>query len=294
MEHQQPQFAEVTVLTHPEALEGLSDVLLSLGAKGVADQPRDTSIQVTAYLPSTESLDHVVRAVQKRLAGLEQQGLRIGPATIGLRTLGAQVWAEAWKDHFQVLHIAPGLVVAPSWEKYQPAPGERVVVLDPGLAFGTGDHGTTRLCLQALHSHLRPGDRVADVGCGSGILGVAAAVLGAGEVLATDSDAAALPVAVANARRNQVADRIQFLEADLLPDPCPPFDVIVCNIVSQQVVRLAQRLPAVLSPGGRFIGSGFLIPAVPTVEEALLHAGLHMLETLDEEGWTACVAVRPL
>ena len=126
-------------------------------------------------------------------------------------------------------------------------------------------------------------DLLLDVGCGSGILAVSAAMLGAREVVATDSDRGVLPIALANARRNGVGDRIQFLEADLLPESCARFDLIVCNIVSQEVIRLAERLPASLSPGGRFIGSGFLAPSIPTVEEALLRGGLEMVEVLDAD-----------
>ena len=293
MERQELKYTEITVLTHHQAVEGVADVLRCLGARGVVEEERGGGTLVTAYLASPGDLEQQVVMVRARLSALEREGICIAPGTVGLRDLDARVWCEAWQDHFQVLHITPRLVVVPSWEKYQPAAGECVVVLEPGAAFGTGGHETTRLCLRGLVEHMRPGDRVADVGCGSGILAVSAAVLGAREVVATDSDRSALAVALANARRNGVEDRIQFLEADLLPHSGGPFDLIVCNIVSQEVIRLAERLSALLSPGGRFIGSGFLANMIPTVEEALLRAGLEMVEVLDHEGWTACVGARP-
>jgi len=294
MTSQEPEYTEITVLTHAEAVEGLTDVLLHLGAQGVAEERRPLHTRVIAYLPKDEELDAHVRSIRERLTSLERQGLRIGPGTIGLRTLEAQAWSEAWKDLFQVFKVAPGLVIVPSWEEYEPEPGEVVVVLEPGAAFGTGGHATTRLCLRGLVQHLRPGDRVADVGCGSGILAITAAVLGAREVVATDNDRTALPVAQMNARRNSVTDVVRFVEADLLPSSSNPFDLIVCNIVAEEAVRLAQELPGLLARGGRVITSGFVVASIPRVEDALARAGLQMAETPSEEGWAACVARRPV
>jgi ribosomal protein L11 methyltransferase len=290
---QSPEYTEVTLVTHPEAVEGLTDILLGLGASGVVVERRPLNLVVTAYLPRQDSMEASVRAIRDRLRALEKQGLRIGPGTIGLRTLGAEAWSEAWKDHFKVQRIAPSLVIAPSWEQYEPRPGEAVVVLDPGTAFGTGGHPTTRLCLRGLVEHIRPGDRVADVGCGSGILAVTAAVLGAREVIATDSDASALSVALTNARRNQVDEQIRVLKSDLLPQDLGWFDLIVSNITATEIGRLAERLPSSLAPNGRFIASGFLKTSVPMIEDALARSGIALIATPSEEGWAACIAVRP-
>lgn len=293
MTGEEPKFTEISILTHAEAAEGVSDVLREVGAAGVAEEIRPLNVRVVAYVPEDADLETKVRAIRQRLAALERQGLRIGPGTVGLRTLEAKAWSEAWKDHFQVLKIPPGLVVAPSWEGYEPAEGEFVVTLEPGAAFGTGGHATTRLCLRALVAHMRAGERVADVGCGSGILAVTAAVLGARQIVATDNDRTALTVAQANARRNGVTSAIRFAEADLLSGSVGRFDVIVCNIVAQEVIRLAELLPSLLAPGGRCITSGFVPASVPRIEDALTRAGLEMVETLSEEGWAACVAARP-
>ena len=204
-----------------------------------------------------------------------------------------KAWSEAWKDQFQILKVTSGLVIVPTWEEYEPAEGEFVVLLEPGAAFGTGGHATTRLCLRALVQHLRPGDRVADVGCGSGILAITAAVLGAREVIAVENDRTALPVAQANARRNNVLSQITFREADLLADTAGPFDLIVCNIVAEEVIRLSESFPAMLTKGGRCIASGFVTASIPRVDDALNRHGLRTIETPSEEGWAACVAMRP-
>jgi ribosomal protein L11 methyltransferase len=290
---QEPEYTEITILTHPEAVEGIADALLEAGASGVVEERRPLHVRLVAYLPKDDELDARVRAIRARFGALEGQGLRIGPGTIGLRTLEARSWSEAWKDLFQILTVTPGLVIVPSWEEYEAKPGEVVVVLEPGAAFGTGGHATTRLCLRGLVEHMRPGDRVADVGTGSGILAITAAVLGAREVLATDNDRTTLPVAQVNARRNSVSDMMHFTECDLLPANAEAFDLIVCNIVAEEVMRLAETLPALLNRGGRVITSGFVTASIPRVEDALSRAGLRTLATPSEEGWAACIAMRP-
>lgn len=296
MSEEEPQYTEITILVHADVVEGLTDILLTLGTKGVVEERRPLAVRVTAYLPTDERLEDRVKEVRGRLRALESAGLRLGPGTIGLRALGAESWAEAWKDQFQVQRITEGLVLAPSWEDYQAQAGESVVVLDPGAAFGTGGHATTRLCLRGLVAHIRPGDRVADVGCGSGILAITAAVLGAGSVVAIDSDPDALRVARQNARRNGVGEEIRVLSGDLIPEGLGPFDLILCNIVASEVIRLAETLAgreSALRAGGRFIGSGFPTTSIPMVEDALVRAGLEPVDTLSEEGWGACVAARP-
>jgi len=290
---EQQKFTEITVLVHPDVVEGLADILLTLGARGVVEERRLLAVRVTAYLPDDEQLEERVKLVRGRLSALEAEGLSIGPGTIGLRSLEAEAWSDSWKEHFQVQQIAPGLVIAPSWENYQAEPGQSVIVLDPGTAFGTGGHATTRLCLRAIVEYVRPGDRVADVGCGSGILAITAAMLGAAEVVATDNDPAALPVARQNARKNGVADMIQLVESDLLPASLGPFNLIVCNIIASEIIRLAGGLRGLLAPGGKFIGSGFLTTSIPMIEDTLVRAGLQPINSYSEEGWAACIAARP-
>jgi len=290
---EEPRYTEITILTHPEAAEGVADILLALGATGVAEQRRPLNVRLIAYLPSDDRLEERVREIRSRLTALEKEGLRIGPGTVGVRTLEQTAWSEAWKDHFQILKVTPGLVIVPAWEEYEAEEGEFVAVLAPGAAFGTGGHATTRLCLRGLVQHMRPGDRVADVGCGGGILAITAAALGAREVVAIENDRTALPVAQANARRNNVAGQITFNEGDLLDGTKGPFDLVVCNIVAEEVMRMSESFPAMLTKGGRCIVSGFVTDSIPRVEDALNRHGLRTLETPSEEGWAGCVAMRP-
>jgi len=288
-----PEYTEITVLTHPDAVEGVTDVLLDLGVKGIAEERHPLSSTLTAYIPTDDSLDDHVRRLRQRLSDLERTGLRIGPGTVRVRRLETKAWSEAWKEHFQILRVTPGLTIVPGWEEYEPEEGEFVVVLEPGVAFGTGGHATTRLCLRSIVHHIRPGDRVADIGCGSGILAITAAALGAREVIATDTDRLALDAARSNALRNQVANEIQFMDVDLLAGVSGQFDLIVCNIVAEEVIRLAEQFPGLLRKGGRCIASGFVTDSLPSIEDVFAKCGLQVLETPSEDGWAACVGVRP-
>jgi len=289
----EPQYTEVTILVHPEAVEGVSDVLFGLGATGVVEERLPLQVRVTAYLVADERLEERIKAIRQRLSALERQGLRLGPGTVTQRTVSPLAWSELWKEHFKVQHVASGLVIAPSWEEYQAQGGECVVVLDPGAAFGTGGHATTRLCLKLLVAHVKPGNRVADVGCGSGILAITAAMLGARQVVATDNDAGAVVAARQNVRRNRVEEGVQVVEADLLPESYGSFDLIVCNILAEEVIRMAGELRPRLTLGGLFICSGFQGASTAGVEDALVKAGLRMVTTVGDEGWAACVAMRP-
>ena len=286
-------FIEISALVHPDAVEGVSDLLLSLGAKGVADEGTEAQRKVTAYFPEDERHPERVAAVERRLQDLRAAGVEVGVGFVAVRVVEEVEWAELWRAYFHAQRVAPNLIIVPSWEEYQPQADEHVIVLDPGAAFGTGGHATTRLCLRALAERVRPGDRVADIGCGSGVLAIAAALLGASHVVATDSDPTALPVAQFNAERNRVPDRVEIIEGDLIALDRGPFDLIVCNILAPEVIRLSADLPALLRPGGRFIGSGFVTQDVPAVTAALAHVGLEVIGAPQEEEWAAVVAHWP-
>ena len=291
------KWAEVTIETAPEAVEALSDALFGEGAQGVAEEPGNGVSRLTAYLRSDLSLPKRVARIHQRMRRLEEHGLSAAPGTIGVRQLEAKAWSEAWKDHFQILRLPPRLVIRPSWLDYHPAPSEAVVVLDPGMAFGTGSHPTTRLCLRAICERCRAGDRVIDVGAGSGILALAAAALGASSVLALDNDPLALSAARANVRRNRLGGRVSVRKGDLLHGITDSADLIVANIVAEALVEMAPMLAACLKPDGVFAGSGLTQARAPWVEDALTRAGLSPFERLSEnepqaDPWVAILARR--
>lgn len=205
-----------------------------------------------------------------------------------IRELAEEDWAEAWKKHFTIQHIGKHIVVKPSWLDYAPREGDVVIELDPGMAFGTGLHPTTRLCLVALEEWVASGMRVLDVGTGSGILSIAAAKLGAREIRAYDVD----PVAVDTARRNAKINRVDgsvHVEKGSVDAERNRFDLICINILAEVIVDLAPALASALHPGGIVIASGILDSKADDVIERFRHSGVAVVEKKQDEDWVAVI-----
>lgn len=240
-------------------------------------------------------------ALTERLATLP---FETAPGPLLERAVGVHDWAEEWKRFYHVLHVGRRLVVRPSWEDYTAAEGEVVVTLDPGTAFGTGQHVTTRLCLAALEREVRPGTRVLDVGCGSGILSVAAAALGARQVVAVDVEPDAVRATSENAATNHLERSVRAGLGSVGPAwpwPAEPstgaFDLVVANISAAVLGALLPEASAALVPGGVFVGAGFIAEASAAVLAAAREAGLSMtrLDTLEDDGgteWHCLIATR--
>ena len=278
------RWAEIQVRVSPEAAEGVSDQMQTW-ASGVAETTSNGLVTLTCYLPADDHLGTRADAITQRLHALRALGLEVGEGELTIRPVDAEEWAEAWKAHFQPLHVAGHLFISPSWSEECALPGEVTIILDPGMAFGTGSHATTHGCLEMICHLIRTGDRVADVGTGSGILAIAAAQLGAAKVVAVDNDPIAVATAQENARINEVTDRVRVLEGDLLANVSGQFDLIVANLVAEGVVRLAPALAGALKPDGHFVGSGIVELKLNLVEDALSKAGLQVAEVAREGEW---------
>jgi ribosomal protein L11 methyltransferase len=206
------------------------------------------------------------------------------------RELQEEDWANAWKEHYHTRQVGRRLVIKPSWLSYVPAEGEVVVELDPGMAFGTGLHPTTDSCLQLLEDLVRGGERVLDLGTGSGILSLAAAGLGCGSILALDVE----PIAVSTAASNtaSLGDRIQVREGSLpLPQP-EQFELLLANIIARVLVDLARELASCLTPGGRLLASGIIAEKEPDVLAAFSAAGLRVERRVQAGDWVTLVLGR--
>ncbi len=277
------RWLELAVEVAPDAEEAAADILRRFAARGVAIEATGESVVVKAWLPDDGAVAAQRRAVRRALASL--------PAPLRTRWLREEDWAEAWKAFFPVLHVSRRLVVCPAWLSYRARRGEAVIRLDPGMAFGTGQHPTTLMCLRALEETVRPGAAVLDLGTGSGVLALAAARFGAADVLALDND----PLAVRAARENVGLNGLEAfvrVEEGTLQAGTGPFDVIVANISAATIVELAAAMTASLKAGGVLIAAGFSETRLEEVAAALREAGLVVERTLSEGEWRTVVGRR--
>jgi len=272
-----------------EVGEIAAERLRTAGADGVAEEWRRGQSYVRGFWKDASQAD-VTAVTEHVLHMLVEAGMLPDIPAITYMTMEDQDWLEGWKQYFSPLEISPRLAVVPSWESFTPKVGQAVITLDPGMAFGTGTHGTTFTCLQALSDYLQPGMRVCDVGTGSGILAIAALKLGAGSVVATDNDDLAVRVAGENARVNGVGDSIDFRISDLLAGIEGPFELVLANILAPVIVILVPELARVLAPGGFFISSGYIVSQEQEIREALSAAGHAVLMRYEREDWVTLVS----
>lgn len=249
-----------------------------------------------AYFPVDDRLGERLRRVKERLRLL----LEDEPQLI-LAQVKEEDWADAWKAYFKPERLGR-VVIKPSWESYTPAQGEIVVDLDPGMAFGTGTHPTTRLCITMMQKLIIGETRLLDVGTGSGILAITAAKLGAAAVVASDVDSLAVRVAQENITRNGLEGKVAVLEGDLLnlaasarseASACSgKFNLIVANIIADIIIRLIPDVERFLEPGGRFLASGIIGERAGDVRAKLAERGYTVLDEVTEDGWVAVLAAK--
>lgn len=297
---------ELAVKAHPEAVEAVSELLSRYANKGIViEEPielidegqeyrvkQGEPVSVRAYVPVDGGEEETRQRVAEGLWHLSS----LGPNFVGhleTQTVDEKDWENAWKEFFYVTHIGQRIVIRPSWREYTPAPQEIVLTLDPGMAFGTGLHPTTRMCLEQLERHLRPGMRVIDVGTGSGILALAAARLGASNIYAIDNDSVAVKSTIANTAMNGLSERIEVV-AGVLDDEAAArmegrFDLVIVNILAHVIGALAPQLARVLAPGGLLIASGIIEAHMAKAEEPLCAAGLESFERASIDDWIALV-----
>src|SRR5579859_780430 len=300
------EWLELETRAEPEAVESVSSVFAEYG-QGVAIEqvvessrdgdvvhlPPDAPVLIKTYLPLLDPSTAERRAKIERAVWALGQLREVGPLQV--RTLRETDWANAWKEYFFVHRVGRRTVIVPSWREsdYVAEPDDVVLLLDPGMAFGTGLHPTTRLCLQALEDVLEPGMRVVDVGAGSGILSIGAARLGARFVEAVELDPVAASVCQQNVERNEVGQVVQVRAGTLTGPAAEPFDLVLGNITIATLLELQPLLAGQLRPDGLAILSGVLAERGDDLLEALRAAGWRHERTDQEQDWVALLVRRP-
>ncbi|MBL0388365.1 50S ribosomal protein L11 methyltransferase [Tumebacillus sp. ITR2] len=307
------QWAEVQVLTTSDAVEAVSAILERYGANGVvledsndltrtwedrygeiyglnpADFP-ESGVRVKAYVALEIWQDEMTGQIQAEIQGLRELGIEPGTAKVEVRIADEEEWANEWKKYYHPVQVTERLTIKPTWEEYTPREGEVLIELDPGMAFGTGTHPTTNLCIRVLDKIIQPGDTLVDVGCGTGILSIACAKLGAGSVLALDLDPVAVQVAQENVELNGVSDKITVRANDLLKGVDEKFDIVVANILAEIILLMVSSAREVLKPDGTFITSGIIKEKADIVRTELEAQGFRIVDKFTEDDWVAFVA----
>ncbi|NLG36855.1 MAG: 50S ribosomal protein L11 methyltransferase [Clostridiales bacterium] len=308
---------EVGVLTTTAGAEAVSEALHRAGCAGTLIEDRydveqlkrnpgdwdyidgsllvvDGEVRVTGYLPEGAASRDALEGVRAALRGILALAPRFdaGSCALSIRTVRDEDWAVDWRRHYHPFPVGERLFIVPEWVR-DPAPGGRAAVrINPGMAFGTGTHETTFMCLELLENAVTPGASVADVGCGTGILGIAALALGAGEALAVDRDPVCISAANASRLLNPGADRLSVRQGNLLDGVDAVFDVITTNIIANVVVAFAADAHRHLRPGGTLIASGILRGQADGVAESLTAAGFSIASRREMGEWAALLGRR--
>ena len=294
------RWIELSVEADVEAVEPVSEILGRVAA-GTAVQPtrliRDPDDElsaredpgapflVVAHIPDDEAATAAIESTERALWHLQAFGLRpVG--VLRARHVDDADWADAWKAHYVPQRVGR-VVVVPSWIEEPLGPGEVAITLDPGMAFGTGLHPTTRGCLRLLQELIPMPADVLDVGCGSGILALAALRLGAERAVGVDTDPLAVTATRENAERNGLCDRLSVVAGTLPASPEARYPLILANLVAAVLIELARRLAAHLAPGGVLLASGIIEPRSAEVIDALRAAGLAMTDRRDDGEWVS-------
>lgn len=311
------KWSELCIHTTNEAIEPISNILHENGASGLViedamdlvrehtstfgevyeldpEQYPDEGVYIKAYLPMNSFLGETVEEIKQTINNLMLYDIDLGRNQITLSEVHEEEWATAWKKYYKPVKISKKITIKPTWEAYQPVDTDEMIIeLDPGMAFGTGTHPTTVLSIQALEQFLKENDTVIDVGSGSGVLSITAALLGANHVYAYDLDDVAVNSTVLNAKVNNVEMKITAKQKNLLDYVTVEADLIVSNILAEIIVRFVEKAWSQLKPGGHFITSGITQAKKQLVKEHLEQQGFEIIQSNELEDWVSLVARKP-
>ena len=286
---------KLTVTTTNEASEAVINLLMENGAGGVEIDDSDLSqVELATYFQAQAGLVELLPELEQKIAQLREFGLDPGKGTVKLAELDDDSWADVWKKYYHPVRLTRYLTIVPSWESYTPeTTNEKVIKLDPGRAFGTGTHPTTKLALQALETVVRGGETMIDVGTGSGVLSIAAKYFGVAQIAAYDVDAEAVKVAEENLALNGMQDAITVGANDLLAGIKTKVGLITANILAVIIVPLIPQAYECLKPGGIFITSGIIADKKDLIVSEIEAKGFVIDQILNIKDWYSMIAHMP-
>lgn len=305
---------EISVSTTTLAVEIISNIFIESGSKGVMiEDPSDFHLQgqdplawdymekevfdfghedvrVIGYFSSEEDINEKISEIEKRLDYVKSLDLDTGSLEIFKKEVKQENWENEWKKYFNVQKVSKSIVIKPSWEEYSAKEGEKIIDIDPGMAFGTGTHETTRMCINAIEKYMKKGDSLIDIGCGSGILSIAAAHLGAEKVIAVDLDKLAVKVSKENVDLNGFSNIIDVRYGDLTDVIEEKADVIVANIIADIIAKLSENIADFMKEGAYFISSGIINDKKDFVISKLKENNFDIIEEKNDGEWNCIVS----
>ncbi|MEJ8554314.1 50S ribosomal protein L11 methyltransferase [Tepidibacter sp. Z1-5] len=308
------KWIEVTIKTTTEAVEAVTSILYECEVGGVViEDPNDFLFQdkeeiawdyieenvfetgyegviIKAYLNEQKNIVGEVEMIREKIKLLPTYGIEIGEGSVNISEVDEQDWANSWKQYYKPAKVGEKIVVKPTWEEYEKNDGDIVIELDPGMAFGTGTHETTTMCIRELEKRINNEDVVFDIGCGSGILSIAAAKLGAKKTIGVDLDEVAVKVSKENAELNNVDSSVEIRYGNLMNVVTEKADIVVANIIADIIAILAKDVSNFLNDEGIFIASGIILDKIEFVKAALLENNFEILEVNTMGEWSAIVS----
>lgn len=307
------KWIEVKIITKSEAIEPITGIFYSLGVKGVAiEDPNDINIKqqnplswdfadsdifeyggkaavVKAYFSNEDDINKITKYIEDKLEELNNLGFDIGEGKVIINPVYEEDWANEWKKYYKTIKIGEKVVVNPLWIEYTPKKDEILIKMDPGMAFGTGTHETTMMCIEMLEKYIKESDIVYDIGTGSGILSISASKLGAKNVIGVDLDEVAVEAAKENVKRNEI-DNVEIIHGNLVDVLKGKANIVVANIIADVIIDLSNKVDRYLVNDGLFIASGIIRDRKDDVIKALKSQGFNILEVKEMGEWVAVVS----
>ncbi|MBK5246233.1 MAG: 50S ribosomal protein L11 methyltransferase [Peptostreptococcaceae bacterium] len=319
------KYIEIVIYTSVEGIEPVTNMLKGMGIEGIIiENPKDleefmdkknsydwdyiddkvmelkdAEPNIKFYLEPTKKgnkqLDTIkIKAMtlkSKEYEGVFGLGVTLGRMYVDNKIVDDEDWKENWKEFFKTVRVTEKIIIKPSWEDYEKEKQDDIIIeIDPGMAFGTGTHATTSLCLKLIEKYLKKGDFVLDVGCGSGILSISSSFLGADKTLGVDIDPIAVAISRENVELNKLADRVEIIEGDLAKGVCFEADIVAANLMADLVMMLTEDVAKHLKAEGIYISSGILLEKQFMVVEKIRSCHFEIIEILEQDGWCAIAA----